>query len=196
MIVPTASSALLLLLIAGVFIHFMQAGARTFRFDSGDAGPGAAIAQFSFLVTGVMATWGLGLRLPMRVQNQAVALVVLVLAVSLYEWARHTIWGRRFGLALSDRVPDALCDSGPYRHVRHPIYLSYLLAFLAVLIALPHWITALGFLFNLVVCVVFARSDERVLAGSALAADYAAYRQRTGMFFPRLSRAAPGRQSP
>ena len=66
----------------------------------------------------------------------------LALSVALYEWARQTIWGRRFGLGWGDHVPEALCASGPYRYIRHPIYLSYLLAFLAVLIALPHWITA------------------------------------------------------
>jgi protein-S-isoprenylcysteine O-methyltransferase Ste14 len=195
MIVPSPSHALLLLLFGGVFIHFLQAGARTFSFNSGDAGAGGAIGQFSFLVTGLMAAWGVGLRMPMQPANQVVALLLLIVSVSLYEWARRTIWGRHFGLALSEQVPDALCDSGPYRHIRHPIYLSYVLAFLALLIALPHWATTLGFLFNLVVCVVFARSDERVLAGSALAADYAAYRLRTGMFFPKLklSPAAPDR---
>jgi protein-S-isoprenylcysteine O-methyltransferase Ste14 len=67
------------------------------------------------------------------------------------------------------------------------------LAFLAVLIALPHWITGLSFLFNLVLSIFAARSDERVLAASPLAADYAAYRERTGMFLPKFSRPAPGR---
>lgn len=125
--------------------------------------------------------------------NEVVAVPLLMASVALYEWARHTIWGRRFGLALGDHVPESLCEAGPYRYSRHPIYLSYVLAFLAVLVALPHWVTALSFLANLAVFVVVARSDERVLAGSALATDYAAYRERTGMFIPRFSRAAPGR---
>ena len=51
---------------------------------------------------------------------------------------------------------------------------------------------ALGFLGNSTLIVLSARNDERVLAGSALAADYAGYRQRTGMFFPRLGRNSPG----
>ncbi len=193
MIVPTPSNAIFLLLFGGVFVHFMQAGARTLYFKAGDAGPGAGLAQFSFIVTGIMVTWGLGLRMPMQVMNQVAAALVLTTSVGLYEWARHTIWGRRFGLALGEHVPDALCEAGPYRFIRHPLYLSYALAFLAVLVALPHWITALGFLFNMVLMVVFARGDERTLATSPLAADYAAYRERTGMFFPRFSPAALGR---
>jgi protein-S-isoprenylcysteine O-methyltransferase Ste14 len=194
MIVPTLSNAILLLLLGGVFVHFMIAGGRTFYFkDAEREGPGAYLAQFSFLVSGTMLTWAVGLRMPMPVTNQLAAVLMAMASLALYEWARHTIWGRRFGIALGDHVPESLCDAGPYRYVRHPIYLSYMLAFLAMLIALPHWATALSFLVNLGVFVLVARSDERVIAGSGLAVDYAAYRDRTGMFLPRFSSAAPGR---
>ncbi len=68
--------------------------------------------------------------------NGIAAALLLVLAVAVYEWARHAIWLSRFGLGWGDQVPDAVCVEGPYRWVRHPIYLSYMLAFLAVFIAL------------------------------------------------------------
>lgn len=194
MIVPTLPNAILLLLLGGVFVHFMIAGGRTFFFkDAEREGPAAYVSQFSFLFSGTMVTWGLGLRLPILAANQAGAALVLTASLGLYEWARHTIWGRRFGLAWGDHVPESLCEDGPYRYIRHPIYLSYVLAFLAVLVALPHWITTLTFLINLALFVTWARSDEQVIAGSALAQPYEAYRARTGMFLPRLSRAAPGR---
>ena len=171
MIVPTLSNGILLLLLGGVFVHFMIAGSRTFYFKDAEREPGALIGQISFLFSGTMVTWGLGLRLPIHAANQLGAALALVLSVALYEWARQAIWGRRFGLAWGDHVPETLCQEGPYRYIRHPIYMSYVLAFVAVLVALPHWITA-------------------------LAADYAAYRERTGMFVPRLSRAAPGKSTP
>jgi protein-S-isoprenylcysteine O-methyltransferase Ste14 len=197
MIVPTASNGILLLILGAAFVHFMIAGGRTFHFEETDKeGPGAYLAQFSFLVSGTMLTWAVGLRMPMPVVNQTASALLLVASLALYEWARHTIWGRRFGIALGNHVPAALCEAGPYRYIRHPIYLSYVFAFLAVLVALPHWATALSFLANLAVFVVTARSDERVLADSPLAADYAVYRRRTGMFFPKFSSAAPGRWTP
>jgi protein-S-isoprenylcysteine O-methyltransferase Ste14 len=192
-IIPTLQNAILLLLLGGVFIHFMHAGARTFYFKNADNEPGAWVAQFSFLITGSIATWWLGILTPIPVVNQVAAWPLLIASIALYEWARHTIRGRRFGLALSDHVPEELCDAGPYRYIRHPLYLSYVLAFLAVLIALPLWVTALTFLFNFVLSVAAARNDERVLAASALAVDYAAYRERTGMFLPKFSRPVPGR---
>jgi protein-S-isoprenylcysteine O-methyltransferase Ste14 len=77
--------------------------------------------------------------------------------------------------------------------VRHPLYVAYLLAFLAALVALPHWLTAGIFLVTCVLFVHAARHDERQIAASALAADYAVYREHTGMFLPRLSRSVPGR---
>ena len=193
MIIPTLPNAMLLLLLGGTFIHFMHAGARIFYFKSADNEPGAWVAQFSFLVTGTITTWWLGIVKPIPVMKQIPAALVLLSSVTLYEWARRTISGRRFGLAFGDHVPEALCEEGPYRYIRHPIYLSYALAFLAVLIALTHWITALTCLFNLALCVISARNDEKVIATSKLAAGYLAYRARAGMFFPKFSRSAPGR---
>jgi len=193
MIVPSLSNGILLLLLGGAFIHFMYAGSRTLCFQDAERERAGNIAQICFLFTGTMLTWFLGVRMPIPVANQVAAALVLVSSLSLYEWARHTIWGRRFGLAFGVHVPEALCDVGPYRFIRHPLYLSYGLAFLAELIALPHWATALGFLGNSTLLVLSARNDERVLARSSLAADYAAYRERTGMFFPKLSSAGPGR---
>ncbi len=190
MIIPTLSNGILLLLLGGAFIHFMYAGSRTLCFQDAERERAANIAQICFLFSGTMLTWFLGVRMPIAVPNQVASAVVLVSSLSLYEWARHTIWGRRFGLAFGVHVPEALCEDGPYRYIRHPLYLSYGLAFLAELVALPHWATALGFVCNSTLLVWSARNDERVLAGSPLAVDYAAYRQRTGMFIPKFARAA------
>ncbi len=193
--IPPVPQLVLLLFLGGAFVHFMAAGGRTFSYgkEAGDE-LGANLAQFNFLMGGTLSVWVLGLfylRIPTA--NGVAATVLLVASVALYEWARHTAWGRRFGIAWSDRVPEAVCAEGPYRWVRHPLYVSYLVAFLAALVALPHWLTASVFLANVALFAHAARHDERQIAASALAADYAAYRERTGMFLPRLSRSAPGR---
>jgi protein-S-isoprenylcysteine O-methyltransferase Ste14 len=183
--VPTLPHLVLLFFLGGVFVHFLLAGARTFHYRSGDAGLGAAIAQGTFFFGGVIPVWWLGLYQPIHLVNGIAAALVWLSSVALYEWARHTIWGRRFGLAGGEHVPDELCEAGPYRWVRHPLYISYLIAYLAAFIALPHWITALMFLVNCVLMVLAARGDERQIAESPLAAAYASYRQRAGMFVPR-----------
>jgi protein-S-isoprenylcysteine O-methyltransferase Ste14 len=193
-IVPTIPQAILLFLLGGVFLHFLMAGGRTFHVVNPDLEPGAWMAQIMFPFGGTVTVWFLGLRHSIHLPHGIIASTLLAGSLALYEWARHTIWRRRFGVAWGGHVPEAVCDAGPYRFIRHPVYTAYLLAYLAVLVAIPHWLTAGIFVVAVVLFVHSAIDDERTLAASELSADYAGYRGRTGMFVPKLSRAAPGRQ--
>ncbi len=172
-----------------VFGYFGAAGASTFERDESDV-KGATLGQFSFLVTGAIGAGMLSYRQVLHPMNGVAAATVLLGSVTLYEWARRTIRGRRFHIGWSGDVPDAVCDSGPYAYVRHPVYLSYMLAFLALPIAFPRLATLLIFLFNVALFAHGARDDERSLAASELKQAYATYRERTGMFIPRMKRAS------
>src|SRR5687767_13043775 len=184
---PAIPRLILLVVLGCTFVYFLGAGGRTFT-RSGADDSGAAFAQLSFVWSGAATTIILGLYLPIRIYNGIGSLAVLICSLTLYEWARHTIWGRSFYIAWSGDVPEALCDRGPYAHVRHPIYASYILAFLAVLVALPTLITLAAFVFNAGLFTHAALSDERSLTSSAFGAEYARYKERTGMFLPRIVR--------
>lgn len=175
--------ALPALLIVG-FGWFFGAGGVSFE-RSPDDDVGGMLAQISFLITGALGTWVLASRIAVRPVNGAVAAVLLIAALALYEWARRTIRHRGFHIAWSGYVPDALCERGPYAHVRHPIYASYILAFLAMLVALPGIATVAIFLGNAVLFTHASLSDERAIAMSGLADEYAHYRRRAGRFLPR-----------
>jgi len=191
--VPSVPHLILLFFLGGIFIHFMQAGARTLHFKPGDAGPGAAIAQGMFTFGGIIPIWFIGLYQAIHLVGGIIAACVLAASLALYEWARHVIWGRRFGIGFGEYVPDELCEAGPYRYIRHPLYAAYMLAYVAAFVALPHWGTATLLAISVVLFVIMGRSDEQIIAGSPLAAAYAAYRERTGMFLPRFSSPRPGR---
>jgi protein-S-isoprenylcysteine O-methyltransferase Ste14 len=177
------------------FYYFLLAGGRTFEFDEGDEGS-AALAQVSFAATGMGGTLVLGLGGGSVPPWNAVAGGVLMAgAIVLYEWGRHTIWNRGFHIAWTGEAPDALCEDGPYRFIRHPLYTSYIVAFAAQLAALPSLWTVAIFLFNAGLYIHAAFDDERSLAKSALAAAYTEYKPRTGMFLPRPGRWKPGTQA-
>jgi protein-S-isoprenylcysteine O-methyltransferase Ste14 len=187
MIFPLLQPAMLLCFVV-VFTFFAFAGGQAFEYDADiDALP-ALLGQIVFICTGALGALVFGLGSAIHWLNGALAMGLLAASVALYEWARRTIRGRRFHLAWTGDVSDALCDQGPYAHVRHPIYLSYMLAFLALLVALPTpWVAAI-FLFNLGLFVHAAFGDERNLRQGPFAREYADYRRRVGMFLPRLRR--------
>jgi protein-S-isoprenylcysteine O-methyltransferase Ste14 len=81
-------------------------------------------------------------------------------------------------------------ESGPYRWVRHPIYLGVFLIWFAVAIAFRSPSTFLiAALYVVPAYALYIRSEEQMLAGS-YGVKYEDYRRRVGMLFPRLRRVA------
>ena len=168
------------------FPYFMTAGGNTFTVPP-LRNNGAVLGQISFL-SGMACVLGMGLFSGLLLPPALCGCLLALCSVLLYEWTRRTVIDRNFYVALSGEVPRAVCDKGPYRFVRHPFYLSYMMAFLAVAIAFPSFIVSAVCLVNIGLFLYMAIDDERVLSASALSADYRAYRGRTGMFVPRFGK--------
>lgn len=89
-------------------------------------------------------------------------------------------------LIFDKSVPTDLVNTGPYAFVRHPFYTSYMLFWLGCAIATLHPYN-FAFLAALIAMLTAgARGEERAFQSSPHAEAYAAYRARTGMFWPRL----------
>jgi protein-S-isoprenylcysteine O-methyltransferase Ste14 len=80
--------------------------------------------------------------------------------------------GRSFGVMPAHR---GLVSSGPYRYVRHPIYLGYLVTHVAFLAAHPTAWNAVMLAVSDAALVVRAKYEERTLAGDP---EYVGYRNR------------------
>lgn len=174
------TSIVLTILLASPFQWFMGAGAKTF-IRRGPS-PGSAWGSASF-ASGIMAIAWVGLFGGLAIDAGTLAALALALAaaaVMLDEWARRTVGARQLYIGLTDRVPGAVLETGPYRRLRHPFYLSYPLAFGAVALATRSRLGVGVWVANAGLFIAMALHDERTLANSPLAGDHAAYRRRVG----------------
>lgn len=116
------------------------------------------------------AAWGAGLYL---------------LAAGLFTWAAVSVRGRGFKLAYVPSRPDAVFTGGPYRLLRHPLYLSYSLAWVAGAVAAM----SITLLITVAAMVAFyvgaAYREERQILRSAAGDDYRAYRRQAGVLLPK-----------
>jgi protein-S-isoprenylcysteine O-methyltransferase Ste14 len=109
------------------------------------------------------------------------SIVVVVLGTLFTIWSLATL-GRAFGLFPEVR---GLVVRGPYRMVRHPVYLGEITAALGLLIARPHALTVA--VFAAFVLLQYWRTifEERAL-GAAYPDEYAAYRRQVPRLVPGL----------
>lgn len=123
---------------------------------------------------------------PFHVWRAAVAVTGLVGALVLFEWARQTVRGRYFSYIFSADTPTFLCTAGPYAHIRNPFYTSYLVTMVSTALMQPTLFRGLVVAAMTVYFFAAATHEERKFAGSVMAKEYEAYKQRTGRFVPKL----------
>lgn len=107
-------------------------------------------------------------------------------SVALIKWAFRSIRKRNLGLAFSGIVPDEVVQHGPYRHVRHPLYLAYSIFWASCAVLSGSIAVAIAAFLVILTYVSAARSEERDLINSGLGETYSAYQRRTGLLLPRL----------
>ena len=81
----------------------------------------------------------------------------------------------------------ALVTHGPYRFIRHPLYVNGALAFLAVSLMSRSWLFAVMMVPTLILLSIRTR-DEEVHLASRFGDAWTTYASRTGRFLPRLRR--------
>jgi protein-S-isoprenylcysteine O-methyltransferase Ste14 len=129
-----------------------------------------------------------GLAYPSASWCSLIAIALLLASMALFWWTVQTNFERRFAIAFTNRAPNFLVQSGPYRWIRHPFYTSYLLTWLAgpVLAGKPLLLFAPLIMFCFYLRA--AQLEETQFLASDLASRYRCYRASTGMFIPRILR--------
>jgi protein-S-isoprenylcysteine O-methyltransferase Ste14 len=129
------------------------------------------------------------LALPFMPRSEAMrdlGLVLTVCGLAVAFWARHHL-GRYWSDKVEVKVDHRLISSGPYAHMRHPIYSGVLLAVAGTALAFGEWRGILAFLILLTNYAVKAEKEERLLA-SQFGSEFEAYKKQTGFLIPRLCR--------
>jgi len=76
--------------------------------------------------------------------------------------------------------------TGPYRHVRHPIYFGLSMLAMGQALAFANWPAVLVVLAGVVPTFVWRASAEEKLLAATFGERYARYRKQTKMIIPRL----------
>lgn len=87
---------------------------------------------------------------------------------------------------VDDPMPKALITSGPFAYVRHPIYISYTLAWMAAPVATHGPMITLFGVLAVATYVVAARREERLLEAH-FGDAYRTYRLKAGIFLPSIA---------
>jgi protein-S-isoprenylcysteine O-methyltransferase Ste14 len=96
-------------------------------------------------------------------------------------WARRHL-GRNWSARVVVKEDHSLVRSGPYKHVRHPIYTGILVAFLGTALTIGEWHALLGMPLMVLSFVVKSRLEERRMRETF--PDYEAYQRETAALIP------------
>lgn len=179
----TPIAALVLIVGYACFIAFMWATKRHFLI----ARPMPAGMRLILVLSFIGAIW-FTVRVILRGVGPGApyAIALMIVSLWLFCWTIETTRERRLPIAFADDLPSMVYRTGPYRWLRHPFYMSYILCWVATSLATrgtESWSIplVLGGLY-----VMLAVREEHHLGASPLAGSYASYRKDAGMFIPRI----------
>ena len=108
-----------------------------------------------------------------------------VFLVALWLFYRtHKDLGRNWSMSLEIRSEHSLVTEGVYRHIRHPMYLAFLLWGVAQTFLLPNWIAGPAGLVGSFTLYLFRRKREESMMLEEFGDQYRAYMRRTARIVP------------
>ena len=187
---PDQAWLLAMTLTTGNAITFVMAMIAFFRARDGLAGQRLLLfASIAIGLTAVVAS--LAGRMTVGGVSLAIGSLLAVAAQTIFWSAVRSHGANRPSGAFAIDPPSVIVRRGPYRWVRHPFYLAYILGFAAGAVftenvwvwLVPIWMQAMY--------MVAAHQEEQLVLSSPFAAEYSEYKRQVGAFFPKWPR---GRQ--
>ena len=110
--------------------------------------------------------------------------VLIAIWCVLFVWTFQTL-GKNLTDTVVTRKEHTLITTGPYRYVRHPFYLSFLIAVIGGGIVTANWYLFVTSLLPFSFLVARTRIEEEKLV-ERFGDEYRDYMAKTGRFWPRL----------
>lgn len=113
----------------------------------------------------------------------AASICLYSLSLILFWWSIFT--AKKLDFAFSNDVGN-IVTTGPFRLVRHPFYVSYILTWLSSTFLFNSLILWITLLYLMAFYFLSARKEERVILKSVYSDEYRKYIQNVGMFLPGI----------
>jgi protein-S-isoprenylcysteine O-methyltransferase Ste14 len=114
------------------------------------------------------------------------AAIFLMIAGLLIRWTAILSLGKAFSVNVAIRTTQTLCQSGPYRLVRHPSYSGMLICFLAIGLAQRNWIGAAVVIVPTTAAVLYRIHVEEAALIEGFGSQYQSYRRTTKRLIPGI----------
>jgi protein-S-isoprenylcysteine O-methyltransferase Ste14 len=172
---------------AGEPFEFPRWASAVVTFLSLPFGPGLIVVLIPYLLT----RFHEGRAYPEAVRILGIVLIVLGTGLMLASFSRFPI--EASGTPFPTNPPSArrVIVGGPYRYVRNPMYVSFVVALIGMSVYLARPVLLIHTAVLVVLLAAFVRwYEERTLA-RRFGEQYAVYRSQVGAWLPRLRRRGP-----
>ncbi len=116
-----------------------------------------------------------------------IGVVMLVIGLVVLGTAHYHL-GLSFSSFVGSKDKHTLVQSGPYRRIRHPIYLAFILSYLGGGLVAGNWVLAFIPVTCYAVMISIRMPKEEQILTELFGQEYTAYMQRTGRLLPRIGR--------
>ena len=170
-------------LLVGCLASFWWAMSRFFTQPSGSTA-GKRVISICGAIFGIQHLCIILFNSNLTTERSLAGCVLYIGSAGLFWWAIKTSLSRPLSAAFSSDLPTHLVAHGPYRVIRHPLYCSYLICWLAGWVLTASLWLAPSVAVMLVIYLLAAAREEQKFMRSPLSGAYRQYRCRTSLLFP------------
>jgi protein-S-isoprenylcysteine O-methyltransferase Ste14 len=100
----------------------------------------------------------------------------------------HEALGKNFSPKLRIKKEQTLVTTGPYKRIRHPMYVAFFILHIAVFLIVANWIIGISWIVFLLVIIIIRIKPEENMMLVRFGKEYEEYMKRTGRFFTKLKK--------